>query len=598
MIRRARIAVALASSVGVAGCSTDSVSPDSPDASPDVGCELALALSPSIAEIGGGAVTATAVFAQDPGGLRELEWSVTRGGSAVPFDISLADGTGIQFSADTAGVHTISVDGTVGTTACTGASVDFNVKAAGALPLTFRVRAHAPGTVAPFSQELFTTVWGGAEYSLGELALDAGVVASGTLMAGGVPQRAYVRATLRGSVGPLAIETFADARGAYALRVPSQGRWDLLIVPDSAALAPVVRANLPSSGLGGTVQLTAGMMVSGTVVSDGGAPVVGAKVSLQVGGVPSTLGVTGAAGSFAVRAQPGAPAAVSIVPPEGSGLPRLDGTVTSLVAGASIAVVYAPIAIRTHSFELDDHDGGPAVAGRATFLARPIPAAASVSVDGNPANPMLGSARITAVANASGQIGGLSLPDAIYDVVVQSADPAALPLLAVADLRGGQVGTLQLPEAGVIQGSAVDAAGNPVAGATIAAAGSGPLANMAAASATVQTAADGSFALPLVPGGAYTLTISPPPSAAISALAFPVSAPAAGVSQPIAPAALPRAIAVNGTIAVPGQAGEGAGVHLLLTCATCADSEPTLAQSTADIAGRFSLRVPDPGTAP
>jgi hypothetical protein len=517
----------------------------------------------------------------------------------VEYVVGTAGDGEISFSPTVAGIHNVSVAATDGGAACKGDSERLNVKAPGARSRTFRIRVvPPPGHPAPM-QEMLQTVFGGSDYYLGTLALDPGYTDTGEIFGPDhATGTAYVRATLTDSVGPLVVEAFADEAGEFTIRVPQSGTWDRLVVPSLPGVAPEMRRGLTSGQLAEAVLLTAGSAINGSVVDSSGSPVAGATVSLVIDGAPSTLGVTSAAGTFSLRARPGESARVTIDPPPASGLPRLGTVLDSIGTSTPLVIAFSPsIGSRAHSFDVEAAAGGPAAGARVTFTAREIGGAGTVETNGD-AVSATGTSRTSTTASGTGHVDALILPDALYDVVIESATIGQAPALAVVDLRSGAgaVGTLSLTPGGTVTGHVRTPSGAPVAGARISARGVGLLANMPAASATVQSGSDGDFTLSVAPGGSYVIAIVPGPASGLAPAAVDATAPDAGNSFTLAPAVLAPTINVVGEVSVPGLAGAAAGVHLILTCATCSDTDPPLAQTTTDAAGRFVLRAPDPGT--
>jgi hypothetical protein len=471
-----------------------------------------------------------------------------------------------------------------------------NVSTAGANTQTFRLRI-VPGSATPApAHEQVVSVTGGANFWLGTIAVDPGVVAAGTVRApGGQPLPAYLRASPAGTT-EISAETFAGADGAYELRL-AFGSYDLLVVPLSTSTAPMRAAGMTAQSIA-DIALSTGSSVTGTVTSGGGADVAGARVAVTVDGVPSTVGVSTSAGEFSIAARAGSAGLLSIVPPESSGLLSLYlAGAGSIATATAIDVAYAASgSSRGLAVDVLAADGITPLAGaRVTFIARPVTAAATVQFDGGTAVAAEGRHRSTALADGSG-VASITLPDAIYDIVIEPRDEQASWLSV--DLRAGEPSpaSLRALAPAILTGRVVDSTGAPVASVDIAALpsaafglpGSAPISR-------ATTAADGSFALSASPGLAYELAIAPTASTGLARSRAQVIAPMSGTT-PLGDLAVADAISVGGEVSVNGIGG-AAGAHVMLVCADCTGSAALtpVAEAITGIGGVFSLAVPDPG---
>jgi len=514
------------------------------------------------------------------------------------------DGSKIQFDATVPGPYRVTLTGSVGYTSCTDGEEIINVVEPGANTDVYRLRfVPAPGQPAP-AQERTVAIPGGAAYDLGAIALDSGVLASGVVRdADADPLPAYLRVALVGSAAQ-EVETFAGAAGSFSARLPA-GSYDVLVVPEGSLVAPERFAGLALSSLG-QLELDAGDAVSGIVLDPAGDPLVGARVSLRSGGVPSTIATTDGTGAFSVLARAGSATSVHVSPPDGSGLPGLDLPADAGLVAASdtpLTIRYAAgLTSRTVSLDvLASDQATPAAMARTTWIARPMSAAGTVTPEGNSALEAVGVARVSAVADGDGALSGVVLPETTYDLIVEPASALAAdsPGLHTVNLSSGSStpASVSLADAATLTGTVTRSGGVAVPGAQVTAVPRGALTNMAGASATATTSEEGAFALALVGTGEYDLVIEPPGSSLARARVEGVTAPSAGGSAAIEPTGLTAAIAVTGSVTIPGVAGGATGVHVMLLCHDCTGMAAHLpvADAVADRSGRFALAVPDPG---
>ena len=511
------------------------------------------------------------------------------------------DGSKIAFAAEEIGPYRVTLYGSVGYQDCIDRSVTINVTDATAPTENYRLR-FVPTLSQPAPiQERVVEIPGGADYSLGGVSLDNGVSASGAIVdSDATPLAAYLRVISSGT-DPQVVETFADSAGEFSTRLAA-GTYDVLVIPADEGVAPELRTGLAVGGLS-LLTLTAGDAISGTVRDGAGSAVVGARVSLRIDGVPSTIATTGAGGEFTVLARAGGATAVTVAPPPGSGLPRLElpasaGLVASV--GVELAIAYAAgSTARDLSIPVNLSDGlTPAPATRVTWIARPLSAVGSVTADGD-SYDAAGALRLTSVADAGGVVTATQLPEALYDVILEpvAAPAGELVALTTVDLRPSIAPptALALASAVLLTGS-VNADSSPVANVVITALPRDLLANVGVASAMAVTDSAGEYSLGVIGGGEYDLVFAAPGDDLTRARLVAVTAP---LADPLVldPVELDRAIAVSGQLTIPGVAGGAAGVHVMALCYACTGVEAVapVAEAVTDSGGRFTLAIPDPG---
>jgi len=566
-------------------------------------CTMVITVSPPAPVLGDQVDLDGAIDKVDISGLETYGFTVTYAGNPVALDErDPFDGSRMSFTPAAAGPYRVVLSGSVGALGCTDDDLTVNVTDPGANTTSFRFRfLPASGQPAP-AQERYFDIPGGAAYDLGDVGLDNGIAVSGTVSDGGGPLPGYLR--IEPSGGGNATETFADFAGHFDTRVAA-GAHDVLVVPDGAAMAPARLDGLSPAALQDLV-LGAGEPIAGTVVDPGGAPVAGAQVSLRVAGVPSTLATTDGSGGFVVQARPGGATSLTVTPPPGSGLPRLDVDESAglvVATGVDLTIRYASgVTSRTVSLAVRQSDGStPAPAATVLWIAGPIAAAGSVIAGGGSPLPAAGTVRLTAVADGSGQISGLVVPETVFTALVIPAAPLsgqAMHLVAV-DLSTGNPtpATLALAAPATVAGQ-VSAGGAPLSGVEVRAGPRGLLANQPQAAATATTGGDGSFALALVGGGDYQLALVPRTRTRARVL-VDATAPGPGSSSDLGDQPLPAAIRVGGRVTISGLAA-AAGVSVEVYCTDCTGlaAQVPVAEAVTDASGRFAVAIPDPGVGP
>ena len=606
----------LLASIPAVGCGVDLAS------GPE--CSMSFSAAPSV-PVRGERVVVTAYVTSDANGFHEYDWSLAFDGQPVAFDVTSAGGDVIEFTADRSGVYSIGLQGHVGELVCDGSAHPINAVEEGARSQRFVLRVvPAPGSPsAPPPQDKSIELFGGtAEYNLGPLTLNPGIEVSGAALdPDGQPITAYLRAwpseagQPEPGAAPLLSETFAGEGGLYhahLLDVPH----DLLLVPTAPDLPASYARGVRVDEIPGLTRIGAGNQVAVTVADGSGVPVAGARVTLVAGGVPSSVAETDGAGAATVRVNGDGALSLSVEPPETSGLPQLelaasDGAVLA-AGGGAIAVRYAasPPA-RTVSPEVRLADGATAAPGsRVTWIAHPLAAAATVSIDGGDPHQATGLVRRAAEAGAGGAVPEMLLPAAAYDVVVEppvdaAPDTEAVSVAAV-DLAPGEPApaVLGLAAPAVVRGQVKIPVGSDGAefaalpGVLVQAAPRGLLVGATRAGASARTDADGRFALRLAGGGAYEIEVDGA-SRGQGRARWNAVAPAAGATADLDTTFLPRVLRATGLLVVEGGLGPAGGAHLQLFCTGCGPDGRSVpvTETVTDATGGFELVAPDPGVA-
>ncbi len=525
-------------------------------------------------------------------GWRSYHWRVVSSGVELQLDPVSGSGEQVSFMPANAGVYQVTLSGTAGSAMCTDATLDpaVNVTVSGAITSSFRLRIVPTTAMTAVTKEFVVAIPGGGDYDLGPLTLERGVLATGKVVTPqGVGIGAYLRAQIAGEQ-ELVVEAFADQDGNFEFRLP-EGDHDLLVSPN--ALPPVRLTSF--SGDGVVLTVPAGNGVSGRVADFAGNDLVGATVSISVDGTPSTASTTDSAGAFSLFVPAGGVSAHSVRAPSGAGLFDLwlEGA-PAIADGNTLEVTYADVPVRSAHFDVLAADGVTLRPdARLVFVARPRSDAGTIEFASGEVLFAEGRARVHAIAGEAGHIAGLLLPEAVYDVLVESTNESVASVLQV-DLSAGQPSPTSLvlsPEA-VVTGRAVNGFGEALVGVRVLATSRGSL--MTGRTKSTVTGIDGEFSISLAAGVPYELAFLAPPSARFARTQTTVTPLPGSVS--IGDLELQNAIHVAGRATVTGV-GAAAGAHVMLLCNDCTGTQAAvpLAEAVADATGEFRLTIPDPG---
>lgn len=581
----------LALCVLAAGCGGDFFSgDDSADvdsgASSDADdiCNIGVDFSPT-EPIAGDTVYATATVPDASGQFLEYTWTVMHEGSDVSFAVTALDGSAIRFDTTDPGPHYISLY--VAGSSCFSFDAPLNVRAPGATDTLWRVRFVAPPGSSAAPQERSVVVPSAADFDMGEVSLDPGAVISGTIEdASGVGMAAYVRMTPTGTPDVI-IDGFAGASGAYSIRTTLE-RHDVLIIPFRDDVPPL--AMLDWTPQSGTLVLDGGVIVTGTVRDPANNVLPGATVTLRVGGVPSTVDTTNGAGDFLVHARAAGTAIVTVdvVPPAGSGLPRLSTSGAVLDLAQPFQIRYAPaLATRDVAGVAVEQAGVSAPGAEVTFTGA-IAGAGTITV-GVATAPAAGSYAITVAASGAGVLPAALVPAAPASAIVSPASGA--PGVVAIDLTTAAPAAIDAPAGATLTGRVVGPDGAPVAGADLRAVPTGALAAAELGQVHVLADGTGTFALPVAGGASYELVIAD----RSRQLALLRTAVVVTGAASLGDLELPDGLTLRGNLRLTGSTLAGAAVTIF--CESCPDDERDLpaAESATDGGGTFRATVVDPG---
>lgn len=589
------------------GCAaTNSGDSGEPDAGPvEPRCHMRIAITPDALRAPVGVEAAASVDSGGLTGVHSYAWTVSRDGAPVSAT-PLAGDAAIAFVADTPGIYEVILEGAIGDRPCLDAVERVNVADPAAGEPAYRLRL-LPRSGQPIPiQEVPGSVLAGAgeDVALGTLALAPGVAVSGRVESdAGEPLAAYVRAVPRGAAVPWPVEGFSGADGALTLRLEDT-RHDVLVVPLSSdgGHAPVLLTDLLAAP-SWTLRVPAAPELPGTLVDREGEPLATAQIAVRTGDLPAVLATTDTAGAFAVPARAGA-VGLTVVPPADTGLPWLELPAAEALdsSAGALDIAYDP-GLESATFTATSPT--PVPDARATWIARPMPDAGTIFAPGSAPDSgassmtLTGTLRLPVRANAAGAWPEISLPRAVYDVILEPAGEGGASLIEV-DLRApGAPPALAPVAAATLAGTVVDADGAAVAGVEVVAAALGLLAQSPGAGASAVTDEDGRFSLGVTPGGSYELLLDDP-ARSHGRLRVIEDAPGPGQSRELGALALPRAFLAGGRLVLLPSGAAASGVVVQLVCAACAASEghTPAAEAVTDAFGSFALRVPVPATAP
>jgi len=508
-------------------------------------------------------------------GFRELSWEVSFEGAPVAYLVrNENDATTIEFEAPQPGPYEVALSGRVGTVECAVGDAAVNVLAPAAAAAEYVLQV-LPVTGTGYAR--LVTVYGGADSSLGPLDVQQATTSTRLIDSSGAGLEAFVRFVPAGFEAS-ATELASTSAGEIEVGL-APGRYDLLVAPYGDS-APFQVAGL-SETLPTWISAPSPKVVAVNVAS--GAPLSGAVVRLAVDGGPAALTTTNGAGAGQAKVAPGSAIEIEVIPPQGSSLPRL-ATTTSAVP-SSISVAYQAPSTRTLSFTVVDEGSDP-LPGARVRLAGTVSGAGTIDVG---AGPKVTTGRFvrTLIADGSGVVGPVTVPQVLYDVVV--SPDGGMPTLATLDLQVGQPSPAQLVYAApvAIAGTVATADGGAVDGALVRARAVGALSGLGADGAAVLSNAAGVFSLTLASGEDYEVVVEGDPDGAYARSQTLVTS-GLGVQADVEVA---EAVTLQGRLQRGTEALVSARVVLI---------EPTtgavIASTITGDDGSFAVPVPDPGT--
>lgn len=532
-----------------------------------------------------GSRTRAVANVQGVSGVLTYTWQVQRNGTTVAFDTAAPDLSAVEFDTAIADAYEATVSVSGAGQQCAIMSFPVNVLVPGANTTQVRLRVYPPASVAAPPNEKLVLVNGGANMSIGTVAIDPGTVVTASVGA-----QAYLRFM------PLVardafVETFSSTTGQLAVRVINQPH-DVLIVPAVAGFAPTLVTNwLPGSPLA----LATGTAITGVVRDPQNGVLAGAKVQMTIDGVPTTLATTDASGAFTIRTSTLTGAAtIEVTPPAATGLPRLVATGAFDLAQAVQVKLAAGIVVRDLAGATVRRGG--VAQGNATVAIVGTFASAGTVTTGATVVTATGEVRATATANGAGVLPALRAPDEQLSAVISM--PSDVTMSAI-DLRTAAPATVDAPAMTTRTVQLRNTQNAPLPGAVVEAIPKGTLAMSGVGIVRAIADANGNAMARLAPGATYDFHYVDPRGHESARLAGPRTEQ----DQTDLPATyvLPKALEMKGSLALAGSAQPIGAATIQVLCAvggecTAATRAFPLAEGASSPAGAFAVAVTDPGT--
>lgn len=541
----------------------------------DDDCSLTLSFTPTMPVAGPTNVVRVNSAASNVIGTSVYNWTVSRGGSDVPFTYAQTNRSAIEFTATDAGIYEVSAQLTPSSNGSCTDSANINVLA----DTTFEnARLHIvppPSAMGPIVDRPIQ-IHDGSDFALGPVVLELSTLATGTVRnASGVGIPAYLVLSPQGMGGAM-VETFASGTGAFSARLLLQPH-DVLVIPSATNIAPQRLTNYTP---GGTLpMLTAPDTITGTV-HQGATPIANARVQVTIDGVPTTIGVTAANGSYSVLGhhQAGASVTVAVTPPATSGLPRLEVT-GGITTTSAIDVAYSAALVPRNLGGVPVRRGGAALANRAVVLVGNVAGAGTIA--GLTATGYL---RVPTTTDAGG-----NLPSVLAPAVALSAVTTVGPGdLAVGSIPATAPAAIDAPAMTAIVTTAGGGSA-ALSGATLDLVPKGALAAANAPALHFTADETGRVTGSIPTGGTYDVRWSDPLGRVGPLVAYDRASIAAAYT-------LPPAVYISGDVTITGNANPVVGASVQILCDGCTglDRNRPIAEAATDAHGSFRIAVPDP----
>jgi hypothetical protein len=549
-------------------------------------------------------------------------WQVMHAGREVPTVVHDGDPAVREFATDLAGRYDILAEILETTnppcrSSAVAVAVALNQRVA-----EFRIRATPPAVhgLAAREQDVVVTA-GTARINTIELGRGRSIEVAARDESGIALRSYYVRVTAHTSTDRFESYIVSSRAETFQARVDSSGlldeRYDVMIVPDSPVgnvLPPAQLFTALTASWFPTANFTldGGVAIGGsTLVGD--APVVGARVRLSAGLLPSTVGVTDAQGSFALRARSGQ-FEVRVVPPADSGLPD-----ALLPESSGIAVTNTPqqVSLRytllpTAQLDLRVLTPEGTVPGKPVevileTIEDALPDVGTFTLASGATTTAIGSVR-SIRSSSAGAIRWNKLPRARYRATVVPPEdlPGSAAITVVEFPLEAEVvtQTVTLARRSRILGRLVP----PEASRDLTVRGLDMGEDGVRRAVTAAVDADGRYQLPVDPGRVYRLFVEPAPGRKIPRIPLvPVRARVTDVTdEQRLPAGLPVSGRVldttTGVADVQGLAGVVIQIFCLGSAPDCIDrsspdisNTPPIDETVSGADGSYLLHVPDPG---
>jgi hypothetical protein len=550
-------------------------------------------------------------------------WQVLHGGREVPTVVHDGDPAVREFATELAGRYEILAEILEPITPpCRGDAVavatTLNQRVA-----EFRIRATPPAGRNLAAREEDVIVSAGMPLpNTIELGSGRSIEVAAQDESGSALRSYYVRVTALTSTDRF--EGYIDSTRATTFKArvdvssPLDELYDVIIVPDSPVGMVVPPAQLYSarsvSQLSATnFMLDAGVAIGGSTLV-GNTPLVGAKVRLSAGLLPSTIGVTDPGGSFALRARDGR-FEVRVVPPADSGLadallPESSGIEVRTGNPQQLSLRYSELPPAQLDLRVLTPEGAVPSKPVEVILETiedALPDVGTFTLGGGVTAPAIGSVRSIRSASA-GAIRWNKLPRARYRATV--VPPEDLPGSAA-------ITVVEFPlEAAVVTQTVTLARRSRILGRLVPPEASAGLTvrgldlgqDGVRRGVTAVVGADGRYELPVDPDRVYRLFVEPAPARRIPRIPLvPVRARATDVTDE---QRLPPGLPISGRVvdtttgveAIQGLSGVVIQIFCLGSAPDCIDktspdisNTPPIDETVSGADGSYLLHVPDPG---
>jgi len=376
------------------------------------------------------------------------------------------------------------------------------------------------------------------------------------------------------------------------------GMFHALFVPEGE-VSPELRPNNDPGSMSSSwkVQLTDGVTIKGVVKHDSAA-VVGAKVTIHTTSygvaVPSTIGTTGSQGGYSVLTRAG-PATVTVVPPDGLGLPVavVQDPGLAVAAGADWDFSFAKAKQVTLTGKVTTSDGTAAAGAKVVLTTTIDSTVGTLERPKAVTHSATGLFRRVLVTGTGGELKDpqsgatqVVVPQGQYQVEVWPGPSASTKqgyTLSLQDLGSvtSKALSLRLGARVTLKGTVVDQDDNPVQARVVASAPMG--------SFSTSSDGKGAFDLILDDKSSYSLVIR-----STSKLVSTYIDPALKVdgSHSLPTIKLPRAVRLAGKVTTTGNlAISGSLIRIWCSGADC-HSHAIVDETTVAKDGLFELRVP------
>ncbi len=426
--------VASLASLGVAGCAGDALGPY------DM-CQTSLSVTPSGNPVVGTPVRVSALVINEFGGVPTYEWRVRYNQTDVSFNGQGSEE--ISFTPDEPGTYDVDMTPSAAGGACQSRQAMINVVEEEPGTVQVRLRVTPPlGVDVPPTERIFPLP-AAPTFSLGAVVLEPGVTTSGN-----IGMAAYLRFIPSGEPEAV-VETYANASGAYSART-QLAPHHILIQPVDPAYPPQVFSD-NSLGANETYTLSPGVAITGVVRQPGGTPLAGAKIQVfqhHASGivVPSTIGTSGADGTFTLRSHTanGTDARVVVTPPIASGLPRLETSSAGFDFTQAITVTYASSLVTRNVSGTSVVRGGSLANAKVTIVGT-LPFSTAGTIAAGASSAANGSVRVPLTANGSGVLPSALVPAASLFAVVEPANTPGDSAVVAFDTSTAVPSTINAP---------------------------------------------------------------------------------------------------------------------------------------------------------